>query len=206
MHFKEFFSTFYQLDKDLFPAWHVSPWLKVGVMFGMVLGLALVINAILFLVKPEWYDKSKAKKNKPKPIPHKGISQKLKEGIPLSKGEKAAVAYVQLIMTLSQFVMGIVVACGIAGATMALMPIVFNWSLTFATNFVANFTRAGLSSPTSFVNGIVYVFAGLAPTGFCLIGFGAAISLAGKILFLDANKSAVNFIDVDSVEENDDKQ
>ncbi len=57
--------------------------------------------AILFQVKPEWYDKSKAKKDKPKPIPHKGISQKIKEGIPLSKREKAAVGYVQLIMTLS---------------------------------------------------------------------------------------------------------
>ena len=112
----------------------------------------------------------------------------------------------QLIMTLSQFVMAIMVACGIAGATMALMPIVFNWSFTFPTNFVANFTRAGLSSPPSFVNGIVYVFAGLAPTGFCLIGFATAISVAGKILFVDANKAAVNFIDVDSVEENDDKQ
>jgi len=107
---------------------------------------------------------------------------------------------------LGQFVGAILVLCGIAGATMALMPIVFNWSLTFATNFVANFNRAGLSSPPSFVNVMVYVFAGLAPTGFCLIGFAAAISLAGKILFLDANKSAVNFIDVDSVEENDDKQ
>ena len=107
---------------------------------------------------------------------------------------------------MNQFVRAILVLCGIAGATMALMPIVFNWSLTFATNFVPNFTSAGLSSPTSFVNGVVYVFAGLAPTGFCLIGFAAAISLAGKILFVDANKAAVNFIDVDSVEENDDKQ
>jgi len=206
MHFKEFFSTFYQLDKDLFPAWHVSPWLKLGVLSGVCLVVALIIVWILLKVKPEWLDENKVKKEKPQSVQYKGISQKMKEGIPLSKREKAAVAYVQLIMTLSQFVMAIVVACGIAGATVALMPAVFNWSLTFATNFVANFTRAGLSSPPSFVNGMVYVFAGLAPTGFCLIGFAAAISLAGKILFLDANKSAVNFIDVDSVEENDDKQ
>ena len=205
MHFKEYFSILNQLDKDLFPAWHVSPWLKVGVMFGTCLGLALVINAILFLVKPEWYG-GETKRDNPKPIPHKGIGQKMKEGIALTKLEKAEVGYVQFLAMLGQFVGAILVLCGIAGATMALMPIVFNWSLTFATNFVANFTRAGLSSPPSFVNVMVYVFAGLAPTGFCLIGFGAAISLAGKILFLDANKSAVNFIDVDSVEENDDKQ
>jgi len=205
MHFKEYFSTFSQLNSDLFPGWHASTWLKVGACFGMCLGLALVINAIIFLVKPEWYDESKAKKDKPKPILHKGIAQKMKEGIPLSKREKTAVACIQLILNFIQFMEAILLACGIAGATMALMPIVFNWSLTFATNFVANFARAGLSAPSPILTGVVYVFAGLAPTGFCLIGFASAIYLAGRILFLDANKSALSFFDV-GVEENDDKQ
>ena len=203
MHFKEYFATFYQLDSVLFPNWHASPWLKVSACFGMCLGLALVINAIIFLVKPEWYDESKAKKDKPKPILHKGIAQKMKEGIPLSKREKTAVACIQLILNFIQFMEAILLACGIAGATMALMPIVFNWSLTFATNFVANFIRAGLSVPSSFVTGVVYIFAGLAPAGFCLIGFASAICLACRILFLNANKSAVSFFDVGAEENND---
>ena len=88
---------------------------------------------------------------------------------------------------------------------MALMPIVFNWSLTLAVNFVANFTGAGVSTPSSFVTGMVYVFAGLAPTGFCIIGFAAAICLAGKILFVDTSESTVSFFDAD-IEENDDKE
>ncbi len=194
MHFKEYFSTFSQLNSDLFPGWHASTWLKVGACFGMCLGLALVITANIFLLKPEWYDGSKAKKDKPQPIPPKGIAQKLKEGIPLSKREKTAVGFVQLVLTLVQSIEAIIVFCGIAGATMALMPIVFNWSLTFAKNFVANFIRAGLSVPSSFVTGVVYVFAGLAPAGFCLIGFASAICLAGRILFLNANKSAVSLV------------
>jgi MFS family permease len=203
MHFKEYFSTFSQLNSDLFPGWHASTWLKVGACFGICLGLALVINAIIFLLKPEWYDGSKDKKDKPQPIPPKGIAQKMKEGIILSKREKAAIAYMQLIVTFGQFFWAIVVFCGIAGATMALMPIVFNWSLTFATNFVANFIRAGLSVPSSFVTGVVYIFAGLAPAGFCLIGFASAICLACRILFLNANKSAVSFFDVGAEENND---
>jgi MFS family permease len=205
MHFKDYFATFYQLDSDLFPGWHASPWLKVGTCFGMCLGLALVIKAIIFLVKPEWYDESRTKKDEPKPILHKGIAQKMKEGIPLSKREKTAVACMQLIFTFIQFMEAILLACGIAGATMALMPIVFNWSLTFATNFVADFTRSGLSVPSTILTGVAYVFAGLAPTGFCLIGFASAIYLAGRMLFLNASKSALSSFDV-GVEENDDKQ
>ena len=204
MHFKDYFATFYQLDSDLFPGWHASPWLKVSACFGMCLGLAMVINTIIFLVKPEWQDKSKAK-DKPNLIPQKDIAQKIKEGIPLSKRQKTVVACIQLILTIIQFMEAILAACGIAGATMALMPIVFNWSLTFATNFVANFARAGLSAPSPILTGVAYVFAGLAPTGFCLIGFASAICLAGRILFLNANKSALSFFDV-GVEENDDKQ
>jgi len=204
MHFKEYFSTFSQLNSDLFPGWHASTWLKVGACFGMCLGLALVINAIIFLLKPEWYDGSKAKKDKPQPIPPKGIAQKMKEGIILSKREKAAIAYMQLIVTFGQFFLAIIVFCGIAGATMALMPIVFNWSLIFATNFVADFTRAGLSAPSPILTGVAYVFAGLAPTGFCLIGFASAIYLAGRMLFLNASKSALSSFDV-CVEENNDK-
>ena len=99
MHFKEIFSIFYQPDKNLFPAWHVPPWLKIGVLFGIVLVVALIIVGILVIVKPEWLDESKAKRDKPQAIQHKGIGQKMKEGIPLTKLEKAAVAYVQLIMT-----------------------------------------------------------------------------------------------------------
>ena len=205
MHFKEYFSTFSQLNSDLFPGWHASTWLKVGACFGMCLGLALVINAIIFLLKPEWYDGSKAKKDKPQPIPPKGIAQKMKEGIILSKREKTAVACIQLILNFIQFMEAILLACGIAGATMALMPIVFNWSLTFATNFVADFTRSGLSVPSTILTGVAYVFAGLAPTGFCLIGFASAIYLAGRMLFLNASKSALSSFDV-GVEENDDKQ
>jgi hypothetical protein len=205
MHFKEYFATFYQLDSVLFPNWHASPWLKVSACFGMCLGLALVINAIIFLVKPEWYDESKAKKDKPKPILHKGIAQKMKEGIPLSKREKAAAGFAQAILIFIQCIEAILVACSVAGATMALMPIVFNWSLTFATNFVADFTRSGLSVPSTILTGVAYVFAGLAPTGFCLIGFASAIYLAGRMLFLNASKSALSSFDV-GVEENDDKQ
>ena len=204
MKFKEYFATISQLDSYLFPAWQVSPWVKLGAMVGVCLGIALVINAILFMVKPGWYGKVETKKDKPKPLPHKGIAQKMKEGIILSKREKAAIAYMQLIVTLVQSIEAIVVACGIAGATMALMPIVFNWSLTFATNFVANFTSAGSSAPSSFVTGMVYVFAGLAPTGFCIIGFAVAICLAGKILFADTGKSAVSFFEAD-IEENDEE-
>ena len=205
MHFKEYFSTFSQLNSDLFPGWHASTWLKVGACFGMCLGLALVINAIIFVVKPEWYDESRTKKDEPKPILHKGLAQKMKEGIPLSKCEITAIASMQLIVTFIQFMEAIVVACGIVGATMSLMPIVFNWSLIFATNFVADFTRAGLSVPSPILTGVAYVFAGLAPTGFCLIGFASAICLAGRILFLNANKSALSFFDV-GVKENYDKQ
>jgi len=205
MKFKEYFATFSRLDSDLFPAWHVSPWVKLGAMVGTCLGIALVINAILFMVKPGWYGKSETKKDQPKPIPHKGIAQKLKEGIPLSKREKTAVGFVQLVLTLVQSIEAIVVACGIAGATMALMPIVFNWSFTFAVNFVANFTSPGISAPSSFVTGMVYVFAGLAPTGFCIIGFAAAICLAGKILFVDTSESTVSFFDA-ATEENDVKE
>jgi len=197
MHFKEYFSTFYHLDKDLFPAWHVSPWLKLGVMFGMFLVVALIIVGILLKVKPEWLDESKAKKDKPQSVQYKGISQKIKEGIPLSKGEKAAVAYVQLIMTLSQFVTGIIVACGIAGATMALMPAVFIWSISFATKFALS-TMPGISPPSPILTGLVYVFAGLAPTGFCLIGFTFAVLLMVKIL------EPINICAW--FEENDDKQ
>jgi hypothetical protein len=204
MHFKEYLVTFYQLESDLFPGWHASPWLKVGACFGMCLGLALIINAITFLAKPEWYDESKTKKDQTKPIPHKCIMQKIKEGIPLSKREKKAVACMQLILIIIQFMEAILAACGIAGATMALMPIVFNWSLIFATNFVANFTRAGLSAPSPILTGVAYVFAGLAPTGFCLIGFASAIYLAGRMLFLNASKSALSSFDV-CVEENNDK-
>jgi hypothetical protein len=205
MKFKEYFATISQLDSYLFPAWHVSPWVKLGAMIGVCLGIALVINAILFMVKPGWYGKSETKKDQPKPIPHKGIAQKLKEGIPLSKREKTAVGFVQLVLTLVQSIEAIVVACGIAGATMALMPIVFNWSLTFAANFVANFTGAGVLPPASLLTEMVYVFAGLAPTGFCITGFAAAICLAGKIMFADTSKSAVSFFDV-ATEENDDKE
>jgi len=204
MHFKDYLVTFYQLESDLFPGWHASPWLKVSACFGMCLGLAMVINTIIFLVKPEWQDKSKAK-DKPNLIPQKDIAQKINEGIPLSKRQKTVVACIQLILTIIQFMEAILAACGIAGATMALMPIVFNWSLIFATNFVADFTRAGLSVPSPILTGVAYVFAGLAPTGFCLIGFASAICLAGRILFLNANKSALSFFDV-GVKENYDKQ
>jgi hypothetical protein len=51
---------------------------------------------------------------------------------------------------------------------------------------------------------MVYVFAGLAPTGFCIIGFAVAICLAGKILFADTGKSAVSFFEAD-IEENDEE-
>ena len=197
MHFKEYFSTFYQQAKDLFPAWHVSPWVKIGAMVGMVLGLAIVINAILFLVKPEWYDNSKAKKDKPKPMPHKGISQKIKEGIALTKLEKAEVGYVQFLAMLGQFVGAILVFCGIAGATMALMPVVFNWSINFATKFALS-TMPGISPPSPILTGVVYVFVGLAPTGFCLIGFTFAVLLMVKIL------EPINICAW--FEENDDKQ
>jgi len=205
MKFKEYFATFSRLDSDLFPAWHVSPWVKHGAMVGICLGIALVINAILFMAKPGWYGKVENKKDQPKPTPHKGIAQKMKERIPLSKREQTAVGFVQLVLTLVQSIEAIVVACGIAGATMSLMPIVFNWSFTFAVNFVSNFTGAGVSTPSSFVTGMVYVFAGLAPTGFCIIGFAAAIWLAGKILFADTGKSAVSFFDA-ATEENDVKE
>ena len=171
MKFKEYFATISQLDSYLFPAWHVSPWVKLGAMIGVCLGIALVINAILFMVKPGWYGKSETKKDQPKPIPHKGIAQKLKEGIPLSKREKTAVGFMQLILTLVQSIEAIVVACGIAGATMALMPIAFNWWFTFAVNFVANFTSPGVIGTIFFRN----------RNGVCLCRVGANWFLHNRI-------------------------
>ena len=150
--------------------------------------------------------KSRLKKINRNRLPHKGIAQKLKEGIPLSKSEKTAIGFMQLILTLVQSIEAIVVACGIAGATMALMPIVFNWWLHLRGELCCEFYHGqALSAPSSFVTGMVYVFAGLAPTGFCIIGFAAAICLAGKILFADTSKSVVSFFDAD-IEENDDKE
>ena len=160
-------------------------------------GCRTIIVGILDKVKPEWLDKSKAKRDKPKAIPHKGIGQKMKEGIALTKLEKAEVGCVQFLAMLGQFVGAILVFCGIAGATMALMPVVFNWSLTFATNFVPS-APGIISHPSPILTGVVYVFAGLAPSGFCLIGFTLAVLLMFNIL------EPINVCAW--FEENDDKQ
>ena len=88
MKFKEYFATISQLDSYLFPAWQVSPWVKLGAMVGVCLGIALVINAILFMVKPGWYGKVETKKDQPKPTTAQGYCSKIERGHPIIKKRK----------------------------------------------------------------------------------------------------------------------